>query len=37
MQGCIYEKSYKISILKKTNLIYIKLRKQITDESYISL
>jgi hypothetical protein len=28
----------KISIFKKkTNLIYIKLRKQITDESYLSL
>ena len=28
MQGCTYEKSYKKSIFKnKTNLIYIKLRK----------
>jgi hypothetical protein len=27
MQGCTYEKSYKKINLKKTNLIYIKLRK----------
>jgi hypothetical protein len=27
MQGCTYEKSYKKINFKKTNLIYIKLRK----------
>jgi len=27
MQGCIYEKTYKNINIKKTNLMYIKLRK----------
>jgi hypothetical protein len=34
MQGCTYEKSYTTLILKK-NLMYIKLRKKITNESYL--
>ena len=37
MQGSTYEKSYKKSIFKKQNKFNLyKIKKKITDESYIS-
>jgi hypothetical protein len=35
MQGCTYEKSYKKLILKKNKFNVYKIKKKITNESYL--
>jgi len=37
MQGCTYEKSYKKINIQKKILIYKKINKKTTDESYLPL